>query len=170
MHGVERTSASAILCTARAHWGSKEKFRAPRGLGPSNSFFTRQKSKSYIIAWLWNISRTKKFSPLPPSPVVKFSTTSGFVLQGITACFFARHLYKFGKHCPKGTWWLFSCNISNPDLFISRADLFISGPDLVISGPELYLRPWDISGAQTYLSQDLVIFGSQAIYTSEKMV
>ena len=103
-------------------------------------------------------------------PVVKFSTTSGFALQGITARFFARHLYKFGKHCPKGTWWLFSCNISNPDLFISRADLFISGPDLVISGPEIYLGPRDISGAQTYLSQDLVIFGSQAIYTSEKMV
>ena len=84
--------------------------------------------------------------------------------------FFARHLHKFGKHCPKGTRWFFSCNISNPDLFISRADLFISGPDLVISGPEIYVGPRDISGAQTYLSQDLVIFGSQAIYTSEKMV
>ena len=36
-----------------------------------------------------------------PPPVVNFSTTSGFALQGITACFFARHLYKFRKHCPK---------------------------------------------------------------------
>ena len=39
MHGVERTSASEIVCTARANWGSKEKFRAPRGLGPSQLFF-----------------------------------------------------------------------------------------------------------------------------------
>ena len=34
-------------------------------------------------------------------PVVKFSTTSGFAVQGITAGLSARHLYKFGKHCPK---------------------------------------------------------------------
>ena len=31
MHGVERTSASAILCTARAHWGSKEKQSTTHG-------------------------------------------------------------------------------------------------------------------------------------------
>ena len=89
-----------------------------------------------------------------PPPVVKFSTTSGFALQRNYSMFFARHLYKFGKHCPKGTSWLFSCNISNPDLFISRADLFISGPDLVISGPRYIWGP------------DLFISGSRDLWIS----
>ena len=133
--------APVQFCAQQEPIGEQKKISRSARVRSLQLFFYPPKVKILYNSLVMKYFQSQEILTTTPPPVAKFSTTSGFALQGITARFFARHLYKFGKHCPKGTWWLFSCNISNPDLFISRADLFISGPDLVISGPEIYLGP-----------------------------